>query len=163
MPRQWGRLVADMVCVWDLIHHIFVVSVPLARLMRSSHSFSQQLLQHNMKTMNVLHMHHPACRGHSQPYAGQVSGALAGVCHQMGHNDLSQGHFFTCFSFNFHLRVCQTVTKTPTLKPCLHPTGSIQLWAVLYSGQVLSVHHPLCGGIFPWDVQHYTRCFSLLG
>ena len=60
-------VVADMVCVWDLIHHIFVVSVPLARLMRSSHSFSQQLLQHNMKTMNVLHMHHPACRGHNQP------------------------------------------------------------------------------------------------
>ena len=33
-------VVADMVCVWDLIHHIFVVSAPLARLMHSSHSFS---------------------------------------------------------------------------------------------------------------------------
>ena len=41
-----------------------LIIIPL--LMRSSHSFSQQLLQHNMKTMNVLHMH-PACRGHNQP------------------------------------------------------------------------------------------------
>ena len=94
-------------------------------------------------------------------HAGQVSGALAGVCRQMDHIDLSQGHFFTCFSFNFHMRFCQTVTKPPTLKPCVHPTGSIQLWAVLYSGRALSVHHPSCGVVFSWDVQHYTRCFSL--